>query len=723
MSKIAIVGCRASGKTVFMASLADYFRAGQRENQTSWLIPENVEAHKFTEMRNYEMRVKHEWPDTTWQAPTSLKWSLHLQNGTSTDVEMLEFSGEVFRAAFREEEASPQYRAAAETLVDYLIDAKFVVVLVALNELYRDKADQAQFAEDIESTWVTRGLIEFVKKNLPKDVGLLIALTQADLYKEELKELGGAANVLKKKWPMIYALYPDVPVVAVASVSQTTADGRPAEGYTTEGVLPVMKAYSEYLYGSPNEIISELEGIYNFVVNPTKALDLGLLRQKLSRHQTLIDELRNKVTIVDALYDEVISKHQEFNQATFVLCDEVQHLVEFPIEGQQDEKHWNLLREKFPSLTKLVDVYQQESEASYLAVLAEQKRAEEAEQKRREDEEQRLKELAQEEEERKRQLELKEKAQSVAAEEVRLAKERARAVSKLFALRAICIVVILLIVTLGVKMFFEKRREFAVAEKARIESDNFVKYAGVHKAKAEQRTMEEKNRAEELRQKRIEAENRQKELDLRKLEAERKIELERKAAEEAEREKARLAQAQAQAQAQLAQKQIELELKKAEAEKALQEAKMRQSEEETKRLKMQIEKENAERLAQERKNDELEKLSIEAKLALLEKNANQGFLELRKRFRSAVTIGDVHDAQNYVEQMEEVRDYLNEENEHQLALVYYDLGVLYMTVPGSQRSYKKANDYLVLSRKLGNKDPDIAVMLGKCRVFLSPLEY
>ncbi len=723
MSKIAIVGCRASGKTVFMAGLADYFRAGQRENQTSWLIPENAEAHKFTEMRNYEMRVKHEWPDTTWQAPTSLKWSLHLQNGMVTDVEMLEFSGEVFRAAFREEEASPQYRAAAETLVDYLIDAKFVVVLVALNELYRDKADQAQFAEDIESTWVTRGLIDFVKKNLPKDVGLLIALTQADLYREELKELGEPVNVLKKKWPMIYALYPDVPVVAVASVSQTTADGRPAEGYTTEGVLPVMKAYSEYLYGRPDGVISELEEIFSAIDNPTKVLDFDLLRQKLSRHQALIDELKNKVTIVDALYEEVISKHQKFNRTTFAFCDELQHLMELPIAEQQDERHWDSLREKFSGITKLVDVYQQESKETYLAMLAEQKRTEEAEQKRRADEERRLEELAQEEEERRRQLELKEKEQSVKAEDVRLAKERAWAASKLFMVRAFCLVVILLIIALGTKIFFEKRRAFALAEKARIETDNFVKYAGVHKAEAEQRTMEEKNRAEELRQKRIEVENRQKELELKKLEAEAKAEHERKAAEEAEREKARLAQVEAEVQAQIAQKKMELELKRAEAEKALQEAKVRQSEEETKRLKMQIENANAERLAQERKADELEKLSIEAKLALLEKNANQGFLELQKRFRSAALIGDVHDAQNYVNQMEDVRDYLNDENEHQLALVYYDLGVLYMTASGSQRSYKKANDYLVLSRKLGNKDPDIAVMLGKCRVFLSPLEY
>lgn len=79
MSKIAIVGCQQSCKTVFMASLSDYFRVGQRLNQSSRLVPENQEAHKFTEMRNYEMRVKHEWPDATWNTPTSFKWALHVK--------------------------------------------------------------------------------------------------------------------------------------------------------------------------------------------------------------------------------------------------------------------------------------------------------------------------------------------------------------------------------------------------------------------------------------------------------------------------------------------------------------------------------------------------------------------------------------------------------------------------------------------------------------------
>ena len=483
MSKIAIVGCQQSGKTVFMASLSDYFRAGQRENQSSWLIPENADAHKFTEMRNYEMRVKHEWPDATWNAPTSLKWSLHLKNGDTSDVEMLEFGGEVFRAAFKEDGADPQNREAAEKLVSYLIDAKFVVVLVAMKELFRSEDDHVRYVdEDIESTWVTRGLIDFVKKNLPKDVGLLVALTQADLYKKELDEMGGPVGVLKKKWPMIYALYPNLPVVSVASVSKTTADGRPAEGYTTEGVLPVMKAFSEYLYGNPTGLIAELDDIVTAVCSMQKPLAIDVLEQKLGRHARLVEELRNKVTIVDALYDDVITRHTEFNQAASGLLTCLKSLLSCRIEDQQSDKTWSELRERFPTLMPAIAVYQRESREQYADLLARREREAEEERKRREAEELRIAEEAKKDEERKRQLELKEKEQRAAAEDVRIERERSRTASMALAIKVAAVLVILGGLAFAVKVYFDKRTEAELAEKSKIETDNAVKYAEVRKA-------------------------------------------------------------------------------------------------------------------------------------------------------------------------------------------------------------------------------------------------
>lgn len=691
MSKIAIVGCQQSGKTVFMAALSDYFRAGQRENQSSWLIPENSDAHKFTEMRNYEMRVKHEWPDATWNAPTSLKWSLHLRNGDSSDVEMLEFGGEVFRAAFKEDGADPQNREAAEKLVSYLIDAKFVVVLVAMKELFRNEDDHDRYVdEDIESTWVTRGLIDFVKKNLPKDVGLLVALTQADLYKKELEELGGPGGVLKKKWPMIYALYPNLPVVSVASVSKTTADGRPAEGYTTEGVLPVMKAFSEYLYGNPTGLIAELEDIVTAICSMQRPIALDVLEQKLGKHTHFIEELRNKVTIVDALYDDVITRHAEFNKMASGLLTCLKSILSCRVEDRQSDKTWSELRERFPTLMPAIAVYQRESREQYADLLARREREAEEERKRREAEELRIAEEAKKDEERKRQLELKEKEQRAAAEDARIERERSKTASRSLAVKVVAVLVILGGLAFAVKVYFDKRTEAELAEKSKIETDNAVKYAEVRKAEAAEKEIEEKNKAEELAQKRLAEENRRKVLELKKQEQARLAEAEHKKTLEAEAEKKRIEKERKEAEIKLAQQKYELEMKKLEAEKAVEEAKARQAEAALNQAQIKAKQEQ-----------ELREKQLAAEEA--NRQANAWFNEYEQVFKAAQKNVSIIDAQKVVDEIEESIDRLSDENLDKFARMCYVLGTMYKNSRTILRSPEKAQKYFDYAEMIKRK--------------------
>lgn len=590
MGKIAIVGCQQSGKTVFMASLADYFRAGQREGQSSWLIPENAEAHKFTEMRHYEMRVRHEWPDATWNAPTSLKWSLHLKNGDSTDVEMLEFGGEVFRAAFKDDGTEPQNREAAETLVSYLIDAKFVVVLVALRELFRQDDEHARYVDDdIESTWVTRGLIDFVRKNLPKDVGLLLALTQADLYRKELDELGGPSGVLKKKWPMIYALYPDLPVVAVASVSQTTADGRPAEGYTTDGVLPVMKAYSEFLYGDPSETIKELDCVAGELREMSQPLAPDLLEQKIRRHGALIGKLREKVTIVDALYDDVISRHVKLNAEAAALLTGLKAILSRDVETQQTESPWEDLAAHCPDFAEAVGVYQRAARQQYRQMLSDKAKAEREERERRAAEEIRMAEEAKRDEERRRKLELQEQEQRAEAEAARIREARAQTARRTLVVAAVAVLVLLGGAAWATKVYFDKRKEAARAERARIQMENAAKLAEVRKAEEERLKKEEERRAEEVRRQQLAEENRKKELELKKREAELKAQAEKQRIADEANERKRL----------------ELERKKAEEERALEAERRKRLAEENRQRQIEIEREAKLRQEEEARQREL----------------------------------------------------------------------------------------------------------------------
>ena len=611
MSKIAVVGCQSSGKTVFMASLSDHFRAGQRPGQTCWLIPENSDAHKFTERRNYEMRVLHTWPDATLENPTSLKWSLRQKNGVQTDIEMLEFSGEVFRAAFREEGSSPQHKEAAESLVSYLIDADFIVVLVGLNELFRSRNEDRQILEDdIESVWVTRGLIDFVKKNLPPRTGLIVALTQADLYKKELEEFGSAANVLKARWPMISALYPDLPVVAVASVSKTTADGRPADGYTTEGVLPVMKAYSEFVYGNPAGLIAELETLAGLIQNMGKACPLEVLEQKLAKHRHALEELSAQVTIVDALYDDIIKKHSDIDQEASALVESLRPILFKDVEERQDPKAWDELRERFPTVTGTITTYEMDSRDQYEKLLADRAKKDEFERKAREEEAWRHEEQAKRDEERRRQQELAEKERQAEVEKAKTEQAKANMKSRSFVIRSATVLAVLCGAAWGIKMVYDNKRKAEIEVRNRIESENAVRLAEVRKAEALQKEREEKNKAAELARKRLEEENKRRELDLKRQETERKAAAEKQRLIDEENERKRL----------------ELERKKAEEERALELEKRKLLEAENRKRQIEVEREIALRAAEvekerksaeeaERKRKEEERIAAQEKAA------------------------------------------------------------------------------------------------------------
>lgn len=268
MNKFAIVGCEASGKTVLTASLADFFQPGNSGRRCS-MVPENVAAHRFFEYTQYQMRTKHAWPQATNpDKTTAMKWSLRVDGELVSEVEMLDFGGEVFRAAFREGEPTKGSVAAQNALMDYLSTADFIVVTVSLGVLMRDielpdGISPTDFARDAEAKWVTRGLLDFVHKHLPRTTGVVIALTQADLYYDELEKYEGPDGLFMKAWPTVAAIYPEIPVVAVSSVSGVAEDGSPAEGYSSEGVLPLMSVFADFRVGgvdAARERIASLGG-------------------------------------------------------------------------------------------------------------------------------------------------------------------------------------------------------------------------------------------------------------------------------------------------------------------------------------------------------------------------------------------------------------------------------------------------------------------------------
>lgn len=289
--RLAVVGCEASGKTVFMAALADHYRPDSANGLC--LVPENPATNRFSRALVRQMRSLHQWPSATNPDKTvEMKWSLRSDGDIVANIDMLEFGGETFRAVFRGEGGEKMRKQSEKALLDYLAAADSVVVLVSIKELLRDPGSVSieEFERDTEAMWVTRGLLDFAREKLP-GAGVVIGLTQADRYRGELAAAGGASKLFSLHWPAIASVAHSIPVVEVASVSATDENGNPAEGYSTEGVLPVMRELARQNYGKPSEIKAEMTAILaSNVSSASKARKYGAKLTALSRHAALSGE-------------------------------------------------------------------------------------------------------------------------------------------------------------------------------------------------------------------------------------------------------------------------------------------------------------------------------------------------------------------------------------------------------------------------------------------------
>ena len=119
MTRLAIVGCEASGKTVFMSALADLYRDA--------LTPENQAANRSARLAARQLRARREWPPATNpERSAALDFALRANGRRLARFSLLEFGGETFRAAFRDDEGAPAHKSAVKRLLDYLADADFV---------------------------------------------------------------------------------------------------------------------------------------------------------------------------------------------------------------------------------------------------------------------------------------------------------------------------------------------------------------------------------------------------------------------------------------------------------------------------------------------------------------------------------------------------------------------------------------------------------------------
>lgn len=352
MSKIAIVGCDSSGKTVFVSALTDFFKAGQRIGQACALRAADSVTLNYTNQLHHRMRIQGRWPERTADEAEDarrLKWEMVTANGPLTEIEMLDFAGENFRRAFNGQRDNAAYKVAVGQLLDYISQADYVVITVGLRnmirrlrpELYEGMArSEAEYQRDEEAQWVTTELLKLVANKMRTNpLSVVVALTQADQHRQELEDYG-AKGLFAKCWSDIAMSYPNLNVVSVASVDKVTAQGQPAKGYQTHGVLTVMKEFSRFAFGDCDEVTARLDELARRLSNMADVCSASDFSELTHRYETAIDELKAKTVIIQELYKEEVRSREVFLDRCRLFEEVVREVERRPSDIQSNEGFW-----------------------------------------------------------------------------------------------------------------------------------------------------------------------------------------------------------------------------------------------------------------------------------------------------------------------------------------------------------------------------------------------
>lgn len=236
MSKVAIVGVEGSGKTVLMAALGEMY--GRASQDSLYLMPENQAAFSFMTRIPHKMRVEHQWPEATAiESMKYLKWTVRFGTEVLTELEMLDYPGELYRMAFgdRKEAEIEGNKEQIHEFLEHLVTADFLIVLMNL----KDAMDIGANARNNETVWLTRGIFDYAKK-LPNIKNRLLVFTQADRYRDLLGGEDGAKAAQEKHLPMLSILHSDLECISISAVEAPESNAPDAEPTVDGGLHEMM---------------------------------------------------------------------------------------------------------------------------------------------------------------------------------------------------------------------------------------------------------------------------------------------------------------------------------------------------------------------------------------------------------------------------------------------------------------------------------------------------
>lgn len=234
MNKIAVLGVPSSGKTVMLAGLGGRYERADPQGYS--LVSESRETLTYVKELLGSMR-KGKWPSAT--SPDTLQelvWSVRQRvDGESRrigDLTVLDFAGEVYRAAF-EEKTLDGFENEVAALREYVSGATALAVLINLSDLIA-RGDEDSRVTDM--VWATKKILDFAVETIGAsgsgDLNHRVALvfTQSDRYAATIGRYSDLQAMFVELLPMISQSYNGLDILSAHVVDGVELDG---DGFET----------------------------------------------------------------------------------------------------------------------------------------------------------------------------------------------------------------------------------------------------------------------------------------------------------------------------------------------------------------------------------------------------------------------------------------------------------------------------------------------------------
>jgi adenylate kinase family enzyme len=239
--KIAIIGTRGAGKTVFITALAKYL---SKPRNGIFLNPESYEVAEYVEL-NWAILNRSEWIPST-NIEQILNWKFYTP-GNISQLRLLDYNGEDFHRLFTKKEFLNTTSSKDQELLDYLHDSQIILLLINLQDFLDESLEEDRVKLKLQRQIALKEFLTEIRKDKKRDIA--IVFTAYNQYQETIEKRYGSRNeFFQQELPFIYYEHfaeeqvLGFPVSAVAQTVINEENNRvPAQGFTSEGLDNLLK--------------------------------------------------------------------------------------------------------------------------------------------------------------------------------------------------------------------------------------------------------------------------------------------------------------------------------------------------------------------------------------------------------------------------------------------------------------------------------------------------